>query len=206
MMEDLVPKLADFDTAKLYTEEPGTEQVVYGTPGYWAPEYRLNGKLSLKVDVYSFGLLTLEVVSGKENLKYQPTENFSNLIEWAVFVQSRGDLLDLVDSRLGSNYNQNEATKMLRLAMICVSQSPALRPTMSQILSIMEGDSTIEAFKNDPTVYQNELRAIEMRQQTGSIYTEEVGEDFAMPGALLTAIQEVDEASTSLGEIQEVED
>ncbi|XP_062094658.1 probable LRR receptor-like serine/threonine-protein kinase At1g53430 isoform X2 [Humulus lupulus] len=80
---DLTPKISDFGLAKL-NEEDNTHisTRVAGTIGYMAPEYALWGYLTDKADVYSFGVLTMEIVAGKNNMKYRPNENFVCLLDW----------------------------------------------------------------------------------------------------------------------------
>ncbi|XAR59327.1 Non-specific serine/threonine protein kinase [Bertholletia excelsa] len=102
---DLNPKISDFGLAKL--DEEANSHIttrVAGTIGYMAPEYALWGYLTHKADVYSFGVVVLEVVAGKNNMKYRPSENYVCLLDWALVLQQKRRLMDLVDPRLGSNF------------------------------------------------------------------------------------------------------
>ncbi|XP_028755413.1 probable LRR receptor-like serine/threonine-protein kinase At1g53430 [Neltuma alba] len=110
-----------------------------------APEYAMRGYLTDKADVYSFGVVILEIVSGKGNTSYMPKEEFVYLLDWAYVLQKQGNLLELVDSNLGSSYSSQEAMKMLELALICTSPSPTLRPSMSSAVSMLEGKLPIQA-------------------------------------------------------------
>ncbi|KAL8144909.1 hypothetical protein AgCh_003209 [Apium graveolens] len=122
-----------------------------------APEYAMRGYLTDKADVYSFGIVALEIVSGKSNTRCRPEEEFVYLLDSAYVLQKQGNLLDLVDPILGSNYSKNEALRMLNLALMCTNPSPTLRPSMSAVISQFEGKNIIRAPIVDPTTTEHEL-------------------------------------------------
>ncbi|BAT89458.1 hypothetical protein VIGAN_06041300 [Vigna angularis var. angularis] len=143
---ELNAKISDFGLAKLDEEEnTHISTRIAGTIGYMAPEYAMRGYLTDKADVYSFGVVALEIVSGKSNTKYRPKEEFVYLLDWAYVLQEQGNLLELVDPSLGSNYSQEEAMRMLSLALLCTNPSPTLRPTMSSVVRMLEGKIPIQA-------------------------------------------------------------
>ncbi|KAL8468314.1 hypothetical protein ACS0TY_031523 [Phlomoides rotata] len=169
--EDLNPKISDFGLAKLHEEENSHINTrIAGTIGYIAPEYALWGYLTNKADVYSFGVVALEIVSGKNIMKYRPSENFVCLLDWALFLQKKGSLMELLDPRLGLNFNTNEAEKMIRIALLCTSPSPALRPTMSQVVNMLKGDISIQEFNTDPSIYESELKLHALREKYDDFY------------------------------------
>lgn len=138
--KDLNAKISDFGLAKLYDD--GNTHIstqVAGTIGYMAPEYAMRGYLTNKADVYSFGVVALEIVSGKSNTNYRPKEEFVYLLDWAYVLQERGNLLELVDPDLGPGYSSEEAKLMLTVALLCTNAAPTLRPTMSQVINMLEG-------------------------------------------------------------------
>ncbi|XP_062087296.1 probable LRR receptor-like serine/threonine-protein kinase At1g53430 isoform X2 [Humulus lupulus] len=144
--KDLNAKISDFGLAKLDEEEDTHISTrIAGTIGYMAPEYATRGYLTDKADVYSFGVVALEIVSGKSNTNYRPKEEFVYLLDWACVLQERGNLLELVDPILGSNYSKNEAMTMLYLALLCTNQSPSLRPPMSAVVGMLEGKIPVQA-------------------------------------------------------------
>ncbi|EXB54098.1 putative LRR receptor-like serine/threonine-protein kinase [Morus notabilis] len=144
--KDLNAKISDFGLAKLDEEEnTHISTRIAGTIGYMAPEYATRGYLTDKADVYSFGVVALEIVTGKSNTNYRPREEFVYLLDWAYVIQEQGNLLDLVDSSLGSNYSKKEALTMLNLALLCTNQSPSLRPIMSAVVSMLEGKIPVRA-------------------------------------------------------------
>ncbi|XP_024019976.1 probable LRR receptor-like serine/threonine-protein kinase At1g07650 isoform X2 [Morus notabilis] len=149
--KDFNAKISDFGLAKL-NEDDNTHisTRIAGTIGYMAPEYAMRGYLTDKADVYSFGVVALEIVSGKSNTNYRPKEDFVYLLDWAYVLQERGNLLELVDPALGSEYLSEEAILMLNVALLCTNASPTLRPTMSQVVSMLEGRTEVQDLLSDP--------------------------------------------------------
>ncbi|KAG1367781.1 putative LRR receptor-like serine/threonine-protein kinase [Cocos nucifera] len=142
--KDLNAKISDFGLAKLDEEENSHISTrIAGTIGYMAPEYAMRGYLTDKADVYSFGVVALELVSGMSNTNYRPKEDFVYLLDWAYVLQEQGSLLELVDPNLGSNYPKEEALQMLNLALVCTNPSPTLRPTMSTVVSMLDGKTPV---------------------------------------------------------------
>ncbi|CAM6029831.1 unnamed protein product [Sphagnum balticum] len=144
--KDLNPKIADFGLARPIRDgrtEIMTQQCV-GTIGYLAPEYMLYGQLSDKADVYSFGVLLLETISGKKN--QDPTQSEIEVYlpkrAWKLHMENR--LMDLVDPRLQFNNNEFfEVQRVLETAILCVQISPEKRPTMFRVVAMLVGDATI---------------------------------------------------------------
>ncbi|PPD91248.1 hypothetical protein GOBAR_DD11817 [Gossypium barbadense] len=156
---DLNPKISDFGLAKLHEEEKTHISTrVAGTIGYIAPEYALWGYLTYKADVYSFGILALEIASGKHNMSYGPENKYTCLLDWASNLQQKGKLLELVDEELGGEYNKVEAEGMIKIGLLCTNGSPSLRPTMSEVVSMLEGRSGIPEMVPDPGSYNQDLR------------------------------------------------
>ncbi|MBA0606326.1 hypothetical protein Godav_018806, partial [Gossypium davidsonii] len=128
----LNPKISDFGLAKL-DEEDNTHisTRVAGTYGYMAPEYAMRGYLTDKADVYSFGIVILEIVSGRSNTNCRPKEESFYLLDWVHVLKEEGNLLGLVDPRLGSNYDKEEVMTMINVAFLCTDVNAAARPAMS---------------------------------------------------------------------------
>ncbi|KAL8229877.1 hypothetical protein R6Q57_014777 [Mikania cordata] len=142
--ENFDAKISDFGLAKL-TDDENTHIVtrVAGTIGYMAPEYALRGTLTPMVDVYSFGIVLLEIVSGKGN-NYRPGEEHVLLLDWAYYLHLAGRLLEMVDPDLGSEYSPEEALTVLNVAILCVNAAFVLRPTMSEAIDMLEGRTSIQ--------------------------------------------------------------
>ncbi|XP_050217148.1 probable LRR receptor-like serine/threonine-protein kinase At1g53430 [Mercurialis annua] len=144
--KDLNAKISDFGLAKLDEEEnTHISTRIAGTIGYMAPEYAMRGYLTDKADVYSFGVVLLEIISGKSNTNYRPKEEFVYLLDWAYVLQEQGNLLELVDPVLESNFSKTGAMRFLNLALLCTNPSPTLRPSMSSVVSMIDGKIPVQA-------------------------------------------------------------
>ncbi|XP_010675288.2 probable LRR receptor-like serine/threonine-protein kinase At1g53430 isoform X2 [Beta vulgaris subsp. vulgaris] len=157
--KELNAKISDFGLAKLDEDEnTHISTRIAGTIGYMAPEYAMRGYLTDKADVYSFGVVVLEIVSGTSNTSYRPKEEFVYLLDWAYVLQEQGNLLELVDPSLGSSYSKEEALRLLNIALLCTNPSPSLRPSMSSVMSMIEGQSPVQAPIVKRTGMNDELR------------------------------------------------
>ncbi|XP_056698796.1 probable LRR receptor-like serine/threonine-protein kinase At1g07650 isoform X2 [Spinacia oleracea] len=156
---DLNPKISDFGLAKLNEEDvTHISTRAAGTIGYMAPEYALRGYLTPKADVYSFGVVVLEVMAGRSNMKFLPEEDYFCLLDWAFVLKQKGDLMELMDPTLGTDYNKEEASIMIQVALLCTNPSPALRPTMSAALNMLEGNIAVQELILEPNKsYGHEL-------------------------------------------------
>ncbi|KAK4492968.1 hypothetical protein RD792_000295 [Penstemon davidsonii] len=180
--KDLNAKISDFGLAKLDEEEnTHISTRIAGTIGYMAPEYAMRGYLTDKADVYSFGIVALEIVSGKSNTNYRPKEEFVYLLDWAYVLAEQGNLLELVDPILGSNYSKKEALRMLNLSLLCANPSPTLRPSMSSVVSMLEGKIPVQApvVKRDGQMNVEDMRfrAIEVLSQDSQTRVSNISKD-----------------------------
>lgn len=142
------PKVADFGLAR-FTSETDTHVStrVMGTFGYLAPEYALTGKLTEKSDVFSFGVMLLELITGRRPIdKAQFLDD--NIVDWARPLLSQalddGNFSSLVDARLQSKYESTEMSRMIACAAVCVRHLARRRPSMSQIARALEGNLPLE--------------------------------------------------------------
>lgn len=170
---DLNPKIADFGLARLDEEEnTHISTRIAGTVGYMAPEYALWGYLTYKADVYSFGVVLLEIVAGSSNMKFRQDGSHFCLQDRAnVLQQQKGNLKELVDPRLGTDYNEEKALMMIKVALLCTNPSPALRPTMSAVLKMLEGSMAVQESTFDPS-----LQSSEWLYQASRIHHDQMGE------------------------------
>ncbi|KAJ7981872.1 LRR receptor-like kinase [Quillaja saponaria] len=162
---DLNPKISDFGLAKL-DEEDNTHisTRIAGTYGYMAPEYAMHGYLTDKADVYSFGIVALEIVSGRSNTTHRSKEESFYLLDWARLLKEKGSLLELVDPRLGSDFNKEQVMVMINVALLCANVTPAVRPTMSSVVSMLEGNSIVEDVVLDTSELMDERKLEVMRK------------------------------------------
>ncbi|GAB4850069.1 hypothetical protein Ancab_029366 [Ancistrocladus abbreviatus] len=139
---DFQARVADFGFAKFIPD--GATHVttrVKGTLGYLAPEYAMLGKASESCDVYSFGILLLELISGRKPLqKLSPTLTRS-IAEWVLPLAREGMFGDIADPKLGGNYNEEELKRVAIVAVMCAQQKPEKRPTMAEVVEILKGEA-----------------------------------------------------------------
>lgn len=143
---DFAPLVADFGFAKLVPE--GVSHMttrVKGTLGYLAPEYAMWGKVSGACDVYSFGILLLELVSGRKPIERLPSGAKRTITEWAEPLIARGRLGDLVDPRLRGAFDAAQLARAVECAALCVQGEPDRRPDMKTVVRILRGDNNAGA-------------------------------------------------------------
>ncbi|XP_062110371.1 cysteine-rich receptor-like protein kinase 3 isoform X2 [Humulus lupulus] len=134
--EDLTPKIADFGLARLFPEDKThISTAIAGTLGYMAPEYIVRGKLSEKADVYSFGILVLEVVCGRKNNPFNQNSNSILPMVWSHY--GTGTLSEAVDPSLRGNFEAEEASRLLQIGLLSVQASAELRPSMSAVVNLL---------------------------------------------------------------------
>ncbi|KAM1562457.1 hypothetical protein TB1_005363 [Malus domestica] len=142
--EKLEAKISNFGFANLYTEEDKVKAIARETKkGYMAPEYLQMDDLESKVDVFSFGVVVLEIVSGERNVRNQLKKETEVLLDRAYQANRKGNLKSLVDKSL-SAYDQREALTILRLAVECTSMGTSVRPPMSGVVSVLLGKKSID--------------------------------------------------------------
>ncbi|CAA7043176.1 unnamed protein product [Microthlaspi erraticum] len=140
---DLNPKISDFGLARLFPGD-GTHTNTFrisGTYGYMAPEYALHGLLSVKSDVFSFGVLVLEIVSGRKNQNSRLGPEMADLLSYAWKMYQEGKILELVDQSLAGAYNRDEAATCLIIGLLCCQQITSNRPDMNSIHQMLSSDS-----------------------------------------------------------------
>lgn len=139
-------KVSDFGLAKLSTDNhTHVSTRVMGTFGYLAPEYAASGKLTDKSDVFSFGVMLLELITGKRPIDADMDDS---LVDWATPIITtalgEGDYGKLVDPRLQDSYVPQEMARMVACAGACIRRSSKRRPRMSQIVHALEGDVSLD--------------------------------------------------------------
>jgi serine/threonine protein kinase len=141
-------KVADFGLAKITSElNTHVSTRVMGTFGYLAPEYAASGKLTDKSDVFSFGVMLLEMITGRRPVDTSQAYMDDSLVDWARPKLTRaletGNFDEFVDPRLQDDYNHAEMSRIVACAAACVRHSSRRRPRMSQVVRALEGDMSL---------------------------------------------------------------
>ncbi|PRQ31065.1 putative protein kinase RLK-Pelle-DLSV family [Rosa chinensis] len=148
--KDFSPKISDFGLAKFIA--PNLTHVstrVAGTAGYIAPEYAIRGQVTRKADIYSFGVLVLEIVSGRCNTNRRLPSKEQYLLERVWELHERGQLVELVDTSLNEDLNVEEACRFMKIGLLCTQDKPKLRPTMSTVVKMLTGEIDVNDEKID---------------------------------------------------------
>lgn len=162
---DFEPLVADFGFAKLIPE--GVSHMttrVKGTLGYLAPEYAMWGKVSESCDVYSFGILLLELVTGRKPIEKLPGGVKRTITEWAEPLISKGRFRDLVDPKLRGNFDEDQVKQTVNVAALCVQSEPDKRPNMKEVVNLLKGhepDAKVTKMRMDSIKYNDELYALD---------------------------------------------
>ncbi|XP_061373816.1 cysteine-rich receptor-like protein kinase 43 isoform X2 [Gastrolobium bilobum] len=131
------PKIADFGMARLFPEDQTQVNTrVAGTNGYMAPEYVMHGNLSVKADVFSYGVLVLELITGQRNSSNFDVDS-QNLLDWAYKQYKKGKSLEIVDSALASTMVVEQVTMCIQLGLLCIQGDPHLRPNMRRVVVML---------------------------------------------------------------------
>ncbi|XP_024174129.2 cysteine-rich receptor-like protein kinase 10 [Rosa chinensis] len=140
--EKLDPKIADFGLARLFPGEDTHVNTfrISGTHGYMAPEYAMHGYLSVKTDVFSYGVLVLEIVSGRKNHDRQLDREKADLLSYTWKLYEAGKALELVDPAL-ARCNRDEAAMCIQLGLLCCQANLADRPDMNSVHLMFSSDS-----------------------------------------------------------------
>ncbi|RZC46480.1 hypothetical protein C5167_039427 [Papaver somniferum] len=162
--KDFVPKIGDFGLAKLFPENiTHISTRVAGTTGYLAPEYAMGGQLTKMADIYSYGVLVIEIVSGRSSSKQNWGEMQKFLLEWTWQLYEVGKLVELVDPEL-NEYPEDEVVRYIKVALFCTQAAATRRPTMTQVITMLtknkrlnEKELTAPGFFSEGSGYSGSL-------------------------------------------------
>ncbi|KAJ0568887.1 putative protein kinase RLK-Pelle-DLSV family [Helianthus annuus] len=136
--EKMNPKISDFGLARSFqiTQELANTRRIVGTYGYMSPEYAMGGVISEKSDVFSYGVMLLEIMSGKRNTEFIHQEQIYPLAHaWKSWKEGRG--IELMDQELGGSTCVSEGLRCIHVALLCAQDLPKDRPTMTEVVSML---------------------------------------------------------------------
>ncbi|XP_039156067.1 cysteine-rich receptor-like protein kinase 8 [Eucalyptus grandis] len=140
---EMNPKISDFGMARIFgvnQDEANTNRVV-GTYGYMAPEYAMQGLFSVKLDVFSFGVLLLEMISGRKNNGFHIQEHGESLLTLTWKLWSEGRSLELTDPSIKESCDAVQVVKCIHIGLLCVQEDPIDRRTMSHVVHMLGADT-----------------------------------------------------------------
>ncbi|KAI3519002.1 hypothetical protein L1887_07963 [Cichorium endivia] len=145
LMEDYQPQISDFGLAKWLPEKWVHHIVspIEGTFGYMAPEYFMHGIVHEKIDVFSFGVLLLELITGRRAVD----SSRQSLVIWAKPLLEQSKIKELVDPRLDDDYDMIELKRVMSAASSCIHHLPNMRPNMKRVVQILTGESSTAEVK-----------------------------------------------------------
>ncbi|XP_021760475.1 G-type lectin S-receptor-like serine/threonine-protein kinase At1g34300 [Chenopodium quinoa] len=157
LLDDILNAIvSDFGLAKLINQkEQQTRKLTTfrGTRGYLGPEWLANLPITSKSDVYSFGMVLLEIVSGRRNFEVSVDTNMTKFSIWAYEELEKGNIMNIVDKRLGEEFDVEQARRALLVGFWCIQHQPSQRPVMGKVVQMLEGVIPVE---NPPPLKTNE--------------------------------------------------
>ncbi|KAM3382940.1 hypothetical protein P3S68_008515 [Capsicum galapagoense] len=159
--KDMNPKISDFGLAKICEEDDigaKTNRIV-GTYGYLSPEYALHGLYSVKSDVFSFGILVLEIVSSKSNRRFSHPDH--NLLGHAWKIYKEGRSIELLDERLSDTCSRSEVIRSICIGLLCVQQRPEDRPSMSSVVFMLNNEGVLPQAKQPGFYIERNTKEVE---------------------------------------------
>ncbi|XP_059650072.1 L-type lectin-domain containing receptor kinase IX.1-like [Cornus florida] len=137
-------KLGDFGLARLVDHEKGLETTMLaGTLGYMAPECFITSKASKESDIYSFGIVVLEIACGRKPIDHRVPESQSRLVEWVWDLYGTGKLLEVADPKLSADFDEQEMTSLLIVGLWCAHPDYTLRPSIRQVIQVLHYEAPL---------------------------------------------------------------
>ncbi|XWS34762.1 hypothetical protein CRYUN_Cryun21dG0065400 [Craigia yunnanensis] len=173
--EDFEAVVGDFGLAKLLDHRDShVTTAVRGTVGHIAPEYLSTGQSSEKTDVFGFGILLLELITGQKALDFGRAANQKGvMLDWVKKLHQEGKLSLLVDKDLKVNFDRIELEEMVQVALLCTQFNPLHRPRMSEVLRMLEGDGLADKWEASQKVETPRFRSCDNPPQRYSDFIEE---------------------------------
>ncbi|XP_073123052.1 G-type lectin S-receptor-like serine/threonine-protein kinase At4g27290 [Henckelia pumila] len=168
---DMNPKISDFGIARSFggNETAVKTRRVVGTYGYMSPEYAIDGLFSVKSDVFSFGVLALEIVTGMSNRGFTHTDHNLNLLGHAWTLYKEGRSLELVDPCLAEPSNIYEMLRTIHVSLLCVQQNAKDRPSMSTVVAMLSNEGLFPSPKQPGFFTEREVLATKSSTRSNAV-------------------------------------
>ncbi|KAJ7959813.1 Receptor protein kinase [Quillaja saponaria] len=147
---EMNPKISDFGLARTFggDQSAGNTERMVGTNGYMAPEYAMDGNFSAKSDVFSFGIMLLEIVNGKKNSGFYSYNDTHNLIEYAWNLWRGERPLELLDECIQETCNLFKVRRCIHISLLCLEQHSQDRPSMSSVVVMLSSDVVLPQLRH----------------------------------------------------------
>ncbi|KAI3698083.1 hypothetical protein L6452_31195 [Arctium lappa] len=154
---EMNPKIADFGMARLFNREEahGITNRIVGTYGYMSPEYAMHGQFSIKSDVFSFGVLVLEIITGQKNQYFRIGKTVEDLLSYVWKSWQGGNISDIIDPvlRVGTTCSLQEIMRNVHIGLLCVQNNAVDRPTMGSVVLMLNSSSLTLRLPSEPTFF-----------------------------------------------------
>ncbi|KAK9110312.1 hypothetical protein Sjap_018372 [Stephania japonica] len=163
LSDDFEPQLSDFGLATWASTSSShvTCTDVAGTFGYLAPEYFMYGKVNEKIDVYAFGVVLLELLSGRKPISNDSPKGQESLVMWAKPILNGGKAVELLDPILADNYDHDQMERIAIASALCIRRAPRARPRMSIVLKLLQGDVEVTKWARQQFSASEELDGLD---------------------------------------------
>ncbi|XP_059063892.1 cysteine-rich receptor-like protein kinase 15 [Cryptomeria japonica] len=140
--EKLEPKISDFGLARLVgQDETFVNTKVAGTYGYMAPEYAMLGHLSAKADIYSFGIVILEIICGRKNTDVKLFPEFRSQLDRVWRYYSKGNIIDIIDKDIVESITSEQVSRYIHIGLLCTQEDASIRPPMVNVYAMLSNPS-----------------------------------------------------------------
>ncbi|XP_048425688.1 G-type lectin S-receptor-like serine/threonine-protein kinase At4g27290 [Pyrus x bretschneideri] len=173
--DNMNPKISDFGLAKTFggDQSQANTNIVVGTYGYMSPEYVVDGIFSMKSDVFSFGVILIEMLSRKKNRGFRHPNHDHNLLghAWILWIQDKP--LELIDKTFCDSCNMSEVVRCLHVGLLCVQRVPEDRPSMSSVVLMLSSCDVLPppkqpGFYTERSIHESPTRTLPCSENTFS--------------------------------------
>ncbi|KAJ0983411.1 hypothetical protein J5N97_011666 [Dioscorea zingiberensis] len=179
------PKISDFGLAKHFglNETQGNTNRIAGTYGYMAPEYLMHGEFSTKSDVFSYGVLVLEIVTGQKNRGIVRSRPAANLVSHVWRHWHEGTALELMDRQVGDGFPAEQVLRCMHVGLLCVQEDLNKRPSMASVVNMLSSYSTSLPTPLIPGFFTRSNTTMESDENSGNVDHVQSGERWHTNGS-----------------------